>query len=34
MLPPALRSLDLAPPYRVDIAPTLVDLARRFDAGA
>jgi nicotinate phosphoribosyltransferase len=33
-LPPDLRDLDAAPPYRVDISPSLVELADRFDRGA
>jgi nicotinate phosphoribosyltransferase len=31
-LPPALRTLDAAPPYYVDISTHLRELARRFDA--
>jgi nicotinate phosphoribosyltransferase len=31
-LPPALRELDPSRPYQVDIAPPLIELARRFDA--
>jgi len=31
-LPPALRTLEPGPPHRVDIAPPLIELARRFDA--
>jgi nicotinate phosphoribosyltransferase len=33
-LPADLRRLDAAPPFRVDISPSLVQLAERFDRGA
>jgi nicotinate phosphoribosyltransferase len=33
-LPLALRGLDAAAPYRVEISSTLVDLAHRFDRGS
>ncbi len=31
-LPDALRSLDAAEPYAVDVAPSLRELAKRIDA--